>query len=252
MSETDRPSNTGDDVASAPPPPKPASKWEDFIDIFYAPSEVYARRMHSGFGVPMLVVTVLIGAIAYANAGALQPLMDAEFTRSTAAAMKANPQITPEMMEKGRSIGETFAKVGAVIFVPVGIFMTGLALWVIGKFFDAKQTLGAAIMVTAYAYVPKVIEGVVNGAQALLMDPADMNGRLKLSLGVGRFFDPDTTAPLLLNFVGRIDVFTIWLTVLLAIGLAVTGKIPRQRAAIAGVVLWFVGAIPLLLQAARM
>jgi hypothetical protein len=44
-------------------------------------------------------------------------------------------------------------------------------------------------------------------------------------------------------------VFTIWVTVLLVIGLSVTGKIPRAKAAIAGVIVWFLGAVPLLLQA---
>ena len=46
--------------------------------------------------------------------------------------------------------------------------------------------------------------------------------------------DPDATSPALLAFIGRLDVFTIWVTVLLAIGLSVTGNIPRSRAAIAG------------------
>ena len=30
-----------------------ASRWEDFIDIFYAPSSVFARRATSGFLLPM-------------------------------------------------------------------------------------------------------------------------------------------------------------------------------------------------------
>jgi hypothetical protein len=53
-------------------------------------------------------------------------------------------------------------------------------------------------------------------------------------------------SPALLGFLGRIDVFTIWVTVLLVIGLSVTGKIPRGRAAIAGVVVWLAGALPVL------
>jgi len=55
----------------------------------------------------------------------------------------------------------------------------------------------------------------------------------------------------LLGLVGRIDVFTIWVTILLAIGLAVTGKIPRSRAAIAGVLMWVLGALPTLAGALR-
>jgi len=51
--------------------------------------------------------------------------------------------------------------------------------------------------------------------------------------------------------VGRIDVFTIWVTVLVAIGLAVTGKISRGKAAIAAAIVWLVGALPTLASALR-
>ena len=49
--------------------------------------------------------------------------------------------------------------------------------------------------------------------------------------GVGRFLDPDTVSPLLLAVVARIDLITIWITILVAIGLCVTGRIPMRRAA---------------------
>jgi hypothetical protein len=236
---------------AAPETPKAASRWEDFVDIFYAPSSVFARRAHSGFAIPMLVVTVLVGGIFLANSGVMQPIMDAEFQRGMTAAMKQNPQLTPEMMEKGRAIGETFAKIGAFLFMPIGMFLTGLVLWLVGKLFDAKESLAAAIMVACYAFVPRVVEQVINGVQGLLMDPGSLNGRYRLSLGVGRFLDPDVASPILLALVGRIDLITIWITVLLAIGLSVTGKIPRQRAAIAAVLVWFLGALPGLLGALR-
>jgi hypothetical protein len=49
---------------------------------------------------------------------------------------------------------------------------------------------------------------------------------------------------MLVEFLGRMDVFTIWVTVLLAIGLAVTGRISRGKAAMAAVVIWLIGALP--------
>jgi hypothetical protein len=106
-------------------------------------------------------------------------------------------------------------------------------------------------MVASYAYVPRVVEAVVNGVQGLLMDPASLNGRYRLSLGPARFFDPDVASPVLLAFLGRLDLITIWVTVLLAIGLAVTGKIPRGRAAAAAAIVWLIGAVPGVLQALR-
>ena len=244
---SDVPSGDGPNPSS--PVINPASRWEDFMDIFYAPASVFARRASSGFGIPMLVVTLLVGLIFVANMGVMQPVMDAEFARSTAAAMKKNPQVTAEQMAQLRAIGEKFGAVFAFVGMPVAIFCVGIMLWIAGKFVDAKQTLAAALMVASYAYLPRVIEGIVTGVQGLLMDPAAMTGRLSVTLGVGRFLDPDVASPLLLAIVGRLDVFTIWVTVLLAIGLSVTGNISRQKAAIAAVVVWMFGALPLLLTA---
>jgi hypothetical protein len=248
------PSTTGasagnDDVT--PGAAKPASVWEDFIDIFYAPSDVYARRAHSGFFLPLVVVTLLTGILFIVNSGVLAPIMDAEMSRSFAAAQKKGVTITQEQIDAARKISETFGKVAAFIFMPVGIFFTGLFLWIVGKFFEAKQTLAQGLMVAAYAFMPRVVESVATAVQGLLMDPSTLNGRYRISLGVGRFLDPDTASPLLVALLGRVDLFTIWVTVLLAIGLSVTGKISRQRAAIAAVVMWFVGALPAVLQAAR-
>jgi hypothetical protein len=245
----------GYDASTEPPvptaPSKQASVWEDFIDIFYAPSTVFARRERSGFFLPMLVVTLLTGVLFIVNSGVLAPIMDAEMGRAVAAIQKSGTSLTSEQLASMRSMNEKISKVAVFIFLPVGIFFTGLALWLIGKFVESRATLGQALMVTAYAFLPRVVEGVSTSTQGLLLDPASMNGRYRISLGIGRFFDPDTTSPMLLAIVGRLDVFTIWITVLLAIGLAVVGKIPRQRAAIAAVLVWFVGALPGVLQAAR-
>ena len=248
MSESAGGSATTDesDLGGAPQTAEPkASRWEDFIDIFYAPSAVFARRASSGFLLPMVVVTVLSGALYIMNSGVWSYVMDAEMSRALA---RQSQQLTAEQMQGIRRFSETMAKVGAFVFVPVGIFLTALMLWVCGKFVDAKQTLGQATMVTSFAFMPRVVEALVVAVQGLVLDPSTFDGRWRVSLGVGRFFDPDTTAPALLAFLGRIDVFTIWVTVLLAIGLAVTGRIPRARAAIAAAIVWVLGAVPLLLQ----
>ena len=247
MSESAGGSATTDDapLGDAPPADSTASRWEDFIDIFYAPSAVFARRASSGFLLPMVVVTVLTGALYIMNSNVWSQVMDAEMSRALA---RQSQQLTEEQMQGIRRFSETMAKVGSFVFVPVGIFLTGLMLWVCGKFVDAKQRLGQAIMVTSFAFMPRVVEALVVAVQGLVLDPGTFDGRWRVSLGVGRFFDPDTTSPALLAFLGRIDVFTIWVTVLLAIGLAVTGRIPRGRAAIAAAIVWVLGAAPLLLQ----
>jgi hypothetical protein len=239
------------EVAAQPLAADRVALWEDFIDIFYAPSNVFARRQNGSAALPLFIVSFLIAILFFLNSGAMQPIMDAEFNRAMGAAMRQNPNLTPEAMARFRDLGMRMQQVGIFIFLPITILCIGLFLWLVGKLFEARQTLKAAIIVSAYSYVPRVIESVLNGLQALMMDPSGLNGRFRISLGVGRFIDPDNASPVLLAIVGRIDVFTIWVTVLLAIGLAVTGNIPRVRAAMAAALIWVIGALPLVFQAIR-
>ena len=79
-----------------------AAIWEDFIDIFYAPSAVFRRREHGNFFIPLIVITIFCGVLFYLNSGALQPMFDAEFDRQMAVAMKQNPDIPAEAVERMR------------------------------------------------------------------------------------------------------------------------------------------------------
>jgi hypothetical protein len=234
--------------APAPPKQEKASILDDVMDIIYAPSAVFARRENASFWIPMLIVTVLTGAIFIANRDLIEPIMEAEMTRAMA---KSSQQLTPEQMEGMRKMGGVFGAVGAFVFTPVMLLALGIVIWIVGKFVDAKQTMNAAIIVAVFSYFPRIIEGIVNRVQSMLIDTSTINSRYSLSLGVGRFLDPDTTSPILLALVGRIDLFTIWVTVLIAIGIAVTGKISRGRAAIAAVAVWLIGALPTIAGALR-
>jgi hypothetical protein len=241
---------TDEGVATTAPAGR-AAIWEDFIDIFYAPSLVFARRARGSFWIPFFTVTLLIGVLFYLNSGVVRPVMEGEFNRAMAAAMRSNPRLTPEMADRLQQTGVRIAQVGGFLIVPIAIFFTGSAVWVIGKLFESKQTYRAALVVAAYAWVPRILEAVLTGLQGLFLDPSQFNGRFRLTLGVGRFFDPDTTSPIFLAFVGRIDLFTIWVTVLLTIGLSVTGGISRSRAALAAPLIWAAGALPIFFQAFR-
>ncbi len=246
MTDTSNPS--GSELSAAPA--VKTSVWEDFVDIFASPSEVFARRQNSSFWLPMIVVAVVIGILFVATKGLMQPVMDAEFARGAAAAMRKNPQLTEEQMQSMRAMTEKFSVVIPFIFVPIGIFLTGLFLWLIGKLFDATETLRTALVVTAYAFVIRVVEIVVNVIQLALLDSSTLTSHYALTLGVGRFLNPDGS-PFALALLGRVDVFTIWITVLLAIGLSVTGKIPRSRAYLAAACVWLLGALPALVGALR-
>lgn len=242
-----------DDFAPAVPPAsvKPVSLWEDFIDIFVSPSEVFERRRNSGFFVPLLIFAVFTIVITIVGHSALQPLIDGEFDRGVAVAMKQNPQLTADQLSGSRALMEKFTPVLVAAMAFILPILIGIVLWLAGKFVEAKESLGAACMIAAYAVFPRVIDTLLRVGQAVMMDPSTLNGQYRVSLSPARFLDPDVASPVLVGILGRFDVFTIWVTILLAIGLSVVGKIPRSKAAVAALIVWVVGALPILFAALR-
>jgi hypothetical protein len=231
-----------EDAPAAPPPPT-ASLAEDFVDIFFSPREVFTRRATSGYAAVMIIVTLVLGGLYLLNRGTWQDIMDAELARAMAESMKQNPAMTEDQAAVGRKIGGYIVTFGAFIGIPIAIWFTGLATWLTARMFGAKIAYSAATMIAAYAYMPRIIESLAVSVQGILLDTTGMRSRFQLSLGVGRFLDPEMNAGVL-GLAGRIDVFTLWVTVLIAVGLAVVAKLPRDKAVMAGAVVWAFGALP--------
>ena len=156
-------------TAPAAPPPERAALWEDFLEIFIKPADVFERRRASGFAIPLLVLTVLFAVLFFGLKGAFQPMMDAENARAIARVMAKNPQITEEMMAGNRAMGEKMAPLMVMIGVPIAVLFVGLFTWGAGKMVGAATTLGAATMIATYSYFPRLLELLVSGAQVLLL-----------------------------------------------------------------------------------
>lgn len=154
-------------------------------------------------------------------------------------------------MEGPRAMMQKLAPIMIGLSALIMPLVVGVLLWLAGKIVDAKEDIGAACMIAVYAFFPRLIDSLLRVAQSFLLDPSTLNGQFRVALSPARFLDPDTASPVLVALLGRIDLFTIWVTVLLAIGLAVVARIPRSRAAIAAVVVWIVASLPAVLGALR-
>jgi len=236
-------------AAASSPEPAPASSswWEDFLEIFFAPSRVFARRRDASFWVPLLVFTV-VGALLVLGLGStLRPALEADIGRAIA----NNPKITPEMA--GRVI-EGQAKWGPYLFVaalPITSLLVGLVLWLVGKLFGAREGVGQAMLIAAFAGFPKLIGFLASGVQGLLFRPESLDGMSRLSLGPARFLDPDVASAGMIALMARFDLTLIWATILLALGLKAIAKVSAGSAYGTAVVVWVVGTIPSLFAFAR-
>ena len=231
--------------------PGRAGLWEDFVDIFYAPSSVFARRSDGKFGMPLLFLVLVGTVLFFLTKNATQPIMDAEFARRSAEMMRKNPNMTAEQLASGRGFFEMFAPIFFAVGITLSILGTGFVLWAVGKLFDAKESVMAAMMIATYSEVPRLVQILTNAAQGLVMSPEKLNSMNAVGFSLARFMDPDNSSQVLLALASRVDLFTIWVTVLLAIGIHVVGKIPKQQAGIAAAITWLVGALPALLGALR-
>jgi hypothetical protein len=232
----------GSNAEAVDPSPAKVGLWEDFVDIFYTPSSVFARRSDGKFGLALLFLALIILVLIFLTKNAMAPVMDAEFARQTATAMRKDPRITAEQMAAGRSFFETVGPFIFTVIITLSVLATGLVLWVVGKLFDAKESLAAAVMIATYSEVPRVVQILTNAAQALVLSPEKLNSMNAVGFSLARFMDPDGSQ-VMIALASRVDLFTIWVTVLLAIGLHVVGKISKQQAAIAAAITWVVGGL---------
>jgi hypothetical protein len=229
--------------------PNKASFWEDLIDIFYKPSEVFARRRNASAQAPFWFVVIAMGVISFVTFTAIAPAIEGDLQRTIPKLMAKNPQMTQEMADRMVQMQTTVGRYFAPVVLAAIMFIVGVVTWIVSKIFGAVESFGAAVLITSYAYLPRVVGMVIVGAQALLMDPAKLTSVNVLTVGPSRFMDPVTANPFALGLAQRLDVFIIWETVLLAIGVAVIGKLPRGKAIAFGVLMWVLGSLPAIRQA---
>ena len=229
--------------AAMPPKPEKSSLFEDFIDIFYAPSTVFARRADSSFWGPLLVVSLLTAVFAFVNRDVASAIFDAEYARGVAAAQAKNPQITAEQMASMRGVQEKMMGFFMYVGTPLFIFIVSLLAWLSAKMVGAKVTYGQAVLIMAFAWVPRVVQGLVNTVQKLLLDTTNITSMHSFGFSPARFMDPDSGPKALVALAGRFDLFTIWLTILAGIGIAVIGKVPRTKGYIAAAILFVLGSL---------
>jgi hypothetical protein len=234
-------------MSEIPAPSAAGSRWEDLLDVFIAPGELFRRRSDGKFGFGLLMLVVLTAIIFFGTRSAMQPIWDAEFQRGIA----ANPNLTPEQMETGRKFAAGLAPVFVVVGLPIGVLLLGLVIWLAARTVGGKPSYAQGATIATFAFYPRLLQGVVGAAQALLMDEGKLTSQYSVSLGVARFLDPQSTSAMLLAFLGRVDLFTLWVTVLVAVGLKQMTRITTGQAAAGAALVWLLGSLPALLQGLR-
>lgn len=231
--------------------PEPMSLGEACLRIFFTPARVFDRRAESGFAAPLLVVLAFVGLFAYGAGPYLAPVLDAEFARSTAATLRQNPRLTAEQLQHMRDLGEKFAIPAAIAGTAVAVLAVGFAILVVANALGGTLPLHAAFVLATFAAFPKTLAIAASGIVAAARDPSRIAGVYSVTLGPAFFLDPATTSPIPLTLAARLDVFTIWCTILVAIGLHRIARLSTPSAIAGAAIVWLVGSLPTLLSVLR-
>lgn len=211
---------------------------DDFVDLLIEPHAVFGRRRNIDFKLPLVILTVCSVSLFVLSARALEPIFEAEFARRIETIVAANPEITANQINITKSVAEKTRVLNYLVSVPLTVIASGIALWVLGKLAESAQTLRGALLVATYAQTPRLVEHLSSGIQGLFLDTTRLTSQSSISLGPARFVGAGD--PVVLAILTRMDLFSIWVTVLFAIGMRVAGGANRMQAALVAFGVWLV------------
>jgi hypothetical protein len=231
--------------AAATAPVKPASIWEDFVDIFYAPSSVYERRRNAGWGLPLLVYTLLSAVMLFAARPMMQPMLERQASMQIEKMREqgmSGPQLESASKMTRGMIDSPLALIPIVLFVPLGVFLSALVLWMASKTFGSAQSLGQSMTVATFANFPRVLVGIVSLLILYATGSEGMSSQYAAGLSPASLL-PDDTSVLVLALLSRLELGVIWATILLGVGTHVIGRVSKQSAAMIALAVWLLASL---------
>jgi len=126
---------------------------------------------------------------------------------------------------------------GSVVFTLFYVFIVAVLLMFL---FDTMMSAGVGLKrmmaIVAYGFLPLVIQTALSMVVLFLKDPEEFNLQNPLMFNVGAYMSRDSPAALR-AFGSSIDLFSLWIIILLAIGVSAAGRKISFGKAFAGIVL---------------
>jgi hypothetical protein len=213
------------------------SQVERVVDTFVAPTKTFTDILRStSWWLPFLLGAMVSYGLM---AGIAQKVGWAQLTdnqiQSSPSSQAQLANATPEQGAKIRSMMTASFKysfAASPVINILSLLVISLVLWpTINFVFAGKSTFGQVFSVMAYAFLPEAIKALIATAVLYIGTSAE-NFTADNMLGTSPGYYLSNPGALKV-FLTSFDIFTIWAMVLMAIGLAIVGKIKRSSAFIA-------------------
>lgn len=163
-----------------------------------------------------------------------------QLENSPAAGQLSREQID-ERVEMSAKISPYFVY-AAPAFLALGVLILGLVFWGIFNLAGGESTFPRSMAVITHAFMPMVVSSliaipVILGTERIEAEDLQADTLVKSNLAV---FAPEGAAPALLKLLSKVDVFSIWVLVLLILGFSRVTKVKTAVAAGVVLALWLV------------
>lgn len=167
-------------------------------------------------------------------------------------ALESNPRTESLTAEQRQRIVEqqlplvsAFGYVGAPAGTVVSaLVVAGALLFVSNLMLSAQLAFRQVFAVTCYAFLPNVLAGLLGILMMFLKQPEDFDLENPTAFNIGAYLDPQATPKWLFSVASSVDLFSIWVILLLALGLAsATRRLSYAKALTAVVALWLVWVV---------
>lgn len=215
--------------ASAPVVPESGGGFfQNLLDMYFAPREAFARIVQSPrVGVPLVVYAVLVLGFT----GIWMGEMDArEFMKTQIEESGRADKIPPEQRETLIEQQARFMPIFAWVVGPIGIAVTllvvaGALLFVYRFFYAGEVSFRQAFAIVCWTFVAV---GLVTTPLILLVMALkgdwNLNPQEAIQANLGLLLDKSAAAKPLWALFTSIDLFSLWMVFLLAVGFGVASK----------------------------
>ena len=237
-------------AASPESEPEPLSEFSRVTGVVFEPAKTFADiAKRPGWIVPLILL--ILFSLFYLYGFSVHVGWERAITKANDASARMS-QMPPDQRQRAVEMQLRVAPImgytGIVLFTPLYYLVaSGVMLGIVKGLMDAPVTLKQVFAVISYASaVPRVIFSMLAGVVMFLQNPDDFDMQNPFASNPGALMSPENSSKFVHSLATSLDVFNLWVIVLIAIGLkAAGGKSLSFAGALGAVVLpwavWVLG-----------
>jgi hypothetical protein len=216
---------TPDTASSGDPQPEGMSEVSRLAGVFFEPKRAFsdiAARPRWIVPLLLLVITSIGMVLLYSQKGVMRMTIEQQMANSP-----QTQQLPPDQRAAAMERAIKFATIIGYcipIFVPISFLVMALVLWaIVSGILSAPVRFGQVFAIVTYAQLPTVLMSILMAIVLQLKNAADYNVQNPLMFNPGAFMDPQTSPKFVYSLASSLDLFTIWILLLVATGLKAAG-----------------------------